>query len=124
LSILEELRIMEHEGEKTILRVLGPPLAVRPPHIAASKCAGDGGPKNCIKIGTPLSAARNMSVETIGQGEDGSSHVVVAGIADPLLTRKEWKRHCRGRRRRRCGARGISLCFTPKKRVWRPYLII
>jgi hypothetical protein len=29
-------------------------------------------------------AARNMSFETIGQGEDGSSHFVVAGIAYPL----------------------------------------
>ena len=97
---------MEHEGVKTTPHVLGP-LAVRPPHIAASKFAGDGGPKNCLKIGNPLSAARNMSVETIGQGEDGSSHAVVVGITDSLLTRKEWKRHCHGRRRR-WGANGIS----------------
>ena len=121
LSILKELGIMEHEGEKTIPHVLGP-LAVRPPHIVASKCASDGDPKNCLKIGTPHSSARNMSAKTIGQGEDGSSHVVVVGIADPLLTRKEWKRHCRGRRRR-CGAHGIGVCFTPKKRVWWQYLI-
>jgi hypothetical protein len=57
---------MEHEGENTIPHVLGP-LAVRPPHIVASKCAGDGGPKNHLEISNPLSAARNMSVETIGQ---------------------------------------------------------
>ena len=90
--------------------VLGP-LAVQPPHIAASKCAGEGGPKNRLEIGNPLPAARNMSFETIGQGEDGSSHFVVAGIAYPLLTRKEWKkrrRHGRGRRRR-CGAHEITV---------------
>jgi hypothetical protein len=52
-----------------------------------------------------------MSFETIGQGEDGSSHFVVAGIAYPLLTRKEWKKrrhHGRGRRRR-CGAHEITV---------------
>jgi hypothetical protein len=119
---------MEHEGVKTIPHVLGP-LAVRPPHIAASKCAGEGGPKNRLEIGNPLPAARNMSFETIGQGEDGSSHFVVAGIAYPLLTRKEWKkrrRHGRGRRRR-CGAHEITVLlellhqsfvlFASKKRV-------
>ena len=87
------------------------PLAVRPPHIAASKCAGEGGPKNCLEIDNPLPAARNMSFETISQGEDGSSHFVVAGIAYTLLTRKEWKkrrRHGRGRRRR-CGAHEITV---------------
>jgi hypothetical protein len=110
LSNLEELRIMEHEGVTTIPHVLGP-LAVRPPHIAASKCAGEGGPKNRLEIGNPLPAARNMSFETIGQGEDGSSHFVVAGIAYPLLTRKEWKkrRHHGCGRRRRCGAHEITV---------------
>ena len=104
---------MEQEGENRIPHVLGP-LAVQPPHIAASKCAGDRGPKNCLETGNPLSAASNMSVETIGQGEDGSSHAMVVGITDPLLTRKEWKRHCCGRRRR-CRAHGISfvLCYRP-----------
>jgi len=71
---------MVHEGVKKIPHVLGS-LAVRPPHIAARKCAGDGGPKNCLEIGNPLPAARNMSFETIDLGEDGSSHFVVAGIA-------------------------------------------
>jgi hypothetical protein len=110
LRILAELRIMEHEGVKTTPHVLGP-LAVRPPHIAASKCAGEGGPKNRLEIGNPLPVARNMSFKTIRQGEDVSSHFVVAGIAYPLLTRKEWKkrrRHGRGRRRR-CGAHEITV---------------
>jgi hypothetical protein len=51
---------------------------------------------------------RNMSFETIGQGEDGSSHFAVAGIAYLLLTGKEWKmRHRHGRgRRSRCRAHG------------------
>jgi hypothetical protein len=74
-----------------------------------------------------------MSFETISQGEDGSSHFVVAGIAYTLLTRKEWKkrrRHGRGRRRR-CRAHEITVLlefyvhqsfvlFASKKRVrWR-----
>jgi hypothetical protein len=109
---------MEHEGEKTIPHVLGS-LAVQPPRIVASKCAGDGGPKNCLEIGNPLSAARNMSIETIGQGEDGSSHVMVAGIADPLLTRKEWNRHCCGRRRR-CRAHKISFVLRYRPLVAAP----
>jgi hypothetical protein len=46
---------------------------------------------------------------------------LLAVLADPLLTRKEWKRHCHGRRRR-CGAHGISffvLRYTERRVWWR-----